>query len=254
MALAPEEVIVDEWIDTYLKELDIIWNELVNVNASFFILDRIMQFPFHLFCPGRERPTFWQVTFASIVDSVMLSLWKITQDTDGKSLTIGRWKNGVLKNLKTDSRFYAQVRSQIRKEVSRINQNNVNKRLNYLRNKVVAHFERDWVMSVAAGVPKERKVYVHELRMLCDDVNSLFHCLCFAKGHAILPVDYMGLDGEYRYLSDIDRLLDHVANDSGSIHAPEKFPDNWPDIRQEYSEDDLEAFNHYRQRLGLPQV
>lgn len=248
--LDPATIIREEWLRDYQDGLDLIWYELIRINANLFILDRIQKFPFRLFGVEEGRSSFWESTFVNTYDSIIMSLWKITLDTNSNSFTIYKWKNGIKNNLRN-----GEHRHLISGEIdaaSKIKQKEINARITTLRHKVVAHLDKESNLGVSAEVMKERRVYVHELRLLCEDLNKLFGCLCFNHEHGCLPIDYTGLSGDYKYSSDIDRLLERIADDSGVIHIPEEFPDEWPEQRQKYSEGDLEIINHYRSRLGLP--
>jgi hypothetical protein len=66
---------------------------------------------------------------------------------------------------------------------------------------------------------------------------------------------YLGLAYECEKApSDIDRILNGVARDSPIIDMPEENTAAWEGSRKFRTEKWLADFNHYRQRLGLPEA
>jgi hypothetical protein len=54
--------------------------------------------------------------------------------------------------------------------------------------------------------------------------------------------------------SDIEELLDNVAEDSPVLNMPERDPDYWSLVSKGYSEQEVETLNRYRVKFGLPEV
>ena len=69
---------------------------------------------------------------------------------------------------------------------------------------------------------------------------------------AVLPHDYLYPPGIKS--TDIEKLLDSVARDSGVLNVPENDPYTWSLRREEFKKADLEIINKYRVQFGLPEA
>ena len=54
--------------------------------------------------------------------------------------------------------------------------------------------------------------------------------------------------------SDIETLLDHVAQGSPILNMPERQEDLWPHYRENLSKDDISILNEYRNKFGLKSI
>ncbi len=249
----PDCVISENWLVTYYDERNVIWHELVQLNTNLFFLNKILTFPFHVFSPRGIKPIFWQTVFNNLFEVSTLSLWRIYVDSSSKTITIPKWKTSILKNLRE-----LKYQKAIQRDLKLINYNtterNIEKRIGELRNKVIGHLDREWVLHASDGVPQDRKVYIHELHEITKTINATFKLLCFGEEFIIDEIEYLN-EGLYpSHLTDIDQLLCHVATDSQALYMPEEDPELWPDIMAQYSQEDIEAFNYYRAHCALPPV
>ena len=90
-----------------------------------------------------------------------------------------------------------------------------------------------------------------------DELNRLFDSLGFDISFMMLPIQYhpdvqhpTGTDPR----SDIEIILDKVAQESPVLNMPEKNPRAWGNWKKQFSEEDMEAINTFRKKFELPAV
>jgi hypothetical protein len=245
----PAEVIRPEALADYERCRDPIWNRLVRLHSTVFVLDKVLRFPFHVFeMPGAS--TFWVLLVQNFGDVVTLLLTALT--SDGQGYTIKRFKNDVAKKwLHPD--FREDLRATLAcvrfdAEVGRLMVELVG-----IRNHLIAHIDEKYNL-----VPTDEIVIsIEQVQRAVNSLVRLFDVLCFGIGHHTLPIDYsrqarrpVGLDAR----ADIERLLDYVARHSKVLDMPEEQPDFWPHYRSQLSEGELEVINKYRRKFGLPEA
>lgn len=96
---------------------------------------------------------------------------------------------------------------------------------------------------------------------IAGSLNTAFELLCFGDGVRVQEgryrrdyrVDKQGDDLDNP--PDIDRLLDRIAFESERLHLPERSPEEWRVQRQiGLTHAELESFNAYRRKFGLPEA
>ncbi len=96
--LSPDDLLNTTWLPTYKAELDALWWQIVRLNSNIFVIEKIEKFPFDLF---QTLPShFWDLTYAALYDVCVMTVWKIAIDADRRTLTLRRFKNAILANLR----------------------------------------------------------------------------------------------------------------------------------------------------------
>ena len=92
----PDDVIESSWIDSYKQTIDVLWWQLVRLNANIYNLEKILAFPFELFDPISPRH-FWKLVENALFDSCVLIIWKVAVDNDfGEGITLQQFKNEII--------------------------------------------------------------------------------------------------------------------------------------------------------------
>ena len=250
--IQPEDVIEPEFLDFYTEHIEAIWKQVVKLNSNVYCLKRIEEFPFDLF---KHNPSpFWTCVVDSMFETSVMVINRILidKDNDGRNLTLEGLKDKIVCNL-TDEKYKEQF-----KKVSEVlkdcqfgeNNNHIEKRMKKLRNKYFAHFDRGFNIKVSAEDIEERTVFLKEIYELTEYINSFFQLLHFGHGYGPIYWDYRS---EAEHPSDIEILLDTIAEKSDVMHMPEENPKFWEAYRREIVNDSkIEIFNKYREKFNLP--
>jgi hypothetical protein len=122
-----------------------------------------------------------------------------------------------------------------------------------LRSGRIAHSLEDMVL----GKTEEPLVRFGDLMELRDHLVAILEAIAFNVDHMMHPMQYSsrvqhpaGVDSR----SDIEELLDLIAEHSPALHLPEEQPEVWNAQREVYPERELRAFNEYRRKFGLSEA
>jgi hypothetical protein len=211
-------------------------------------LEKITAFRFDLF--GDYSRNFWELSEQALFESSIMVIWRVAVDSHSDGLTLQKLKKQILQNLKDDGlkREFRRLLKEIQFE-EKIK--NLKPAIQEIRHNYIAHFNLGKHVSPTPKQIEERTIRFSELKKFRNALNSLFDLLCF--GHnAVLPFDYFQLPGNRP--TDIEKLLDGVARDSGILNVPEIDLYTWPSRREKLKREDLELINKYRIKFGLPEV
>jgi hypothetical protein len=243
------DVLVDSSLEEYQRLIDFFYLEqLVPLNASMFVMEKILQFPLHLLV-NPEDTVFIQLVLNNFFQACLLTVTRLATDTGKDLYTLRHFKNWVWENVKAEYKetFQATLR-QVRFDNAT---ETILAKARQLRHGRIAHIKRAY----ALGSLEQERLHFQELGKLRDEFNSLLDVLSFNVGHAMLPLQYdpnvqhpTGVDGR----SDIERFLDTLARGSHLLNLPETNPDHWSIFRGTLSQQDLETLHRYRVKFGLP--
>lgn len=251
-SMRPSDIIKPGRLGQYEVARETVWQDLVRLNTSLFIVSKLLDFPRHLFYePNRE--TFFSVCIANFFDISVVIEYKLGVDKRRDVLSMEKFRNLVQAALKQD------WIEEFKRESARISSDTVvediKEKVKTLRNSRIAHLNKEFALSEKS---KERlQVVVSHLRKMCDYLNGQFEFLCFGYGHGLLPIEYdpaVAHSEGSDVRSDIEWILDLVVGNSSLFNMPEKQPELWGGYRTKMPESHLESFNKYRRRLGKPEV
>ncbi len=240
-----------EFHDSYTENMELIWHQVNKLNSNVYYLKRIQEFPFDLFELIIIRP-FWTRVVDSMFESSIMIINKILIDNDGKggkALTLKKLKNKIrchFRNEEDKKQFEKDLKDyqfgKIDKELK--------KKVKTLRDKYYAHFDRDYNINVSNKNIKERTVFLPEIDELAETITSSFELLHFSRDTYPTRPFYFGNDSR----SDIQTLLNTIAEKSEVMHMPEKNPELWRRHRKKFNDHEIETFNQYRTKSKLPQA
>ncbi len=249
-----DELFDEEHGQEYEKRRDALWLELVRANASMYVIDRVLQFPGHMLLSPRHQ-VFLPLLVRNFADAVLLLVVGTLTDPDPRSLTFSTLKDWIVENCRRKVR--PQLRAYLKNQATPGEISGLVDRAKKLRNKLVAHLDRQHLLEAAAMA--DVQLTLLELRDLLEETNKLMSGLCLGRGRGrdMLPFQYsplveypQGMDPR----SDIEYLLDLLAEDSAVLRMPEEQVQSWPGFAGNLKREDREAFNDWRARLGLPKV
>lgn len=250
--MRPNVLINPSYLKTYEGELEAIWWQLVQLNANFFVLDKIQSFPFDLFKP--ILTPFWQLIYTSLFETGLMIISRLV-DPDKRTLTLQSFKNRVSKNM-INKKYISQLDNALKKIDFATKIINIRKRVKEVRNKRLAHYDRRWIKKYMSKKPQKALAFpsLKEIKDMRDSLNSIFNLFCFGHGKAVLPINYIS---QTRYVDDIDNrsdieiLLNNMAKESPLLKMPEEQPNYWPKYRKTLSTKQINILNHYRKKFGL---
>jgi len=235
-------------IDEYQKSIAFFYDQLVLLNTNIFIINKIFEFPFDMFCSPEDTVFFSMVTWNFYENSV-LTVTKLTRDRRREVYTLPKFKNWVYKHVK--AKYELEFKNWLKKSKFDSKINRILKNAVDLRNKMIAHFNKHLLL----GTRKVKYLNIKELDELKDRLNSVLDTLSFDVEHEMLPFSYSknviwpkGVD----HRPDIEVVLDSIAKNSDLLNMPEHSPDLWKYAKESFNEEGMKIFNKYRRKFNLP--
>ena len=170
-------------------------------------------------------------------------------DQSSDFFTLPQFRNNVRNSVKEE--YQKSFDEQLREVRFDKKIKNSLEKVHDLRSVRIAHSKEDFVF----GEIDEPLVKFGDLKIIRDQLISVFNALAFNVDHMMLPVQYSSRierPNNEDYLSDIEELLQLLAENSPSIKQPENNPTHWKIQRENLPQRELDAFNYYRNLLGLP--
>ncbi|MEA2031235.1 MAG: hypothetical protein U9N55_06540 [candidate division Zixibacteria bacterium] len=243
-----------EWLSEYRTQLEALWGQIVYLNSYNYIMGNIAQFPWHLFSLNQNY--FFDCIFAAMLESCVSIVYRIVIDTNSKTLTLPAFKNKVLEHL-----IDPAVRDSLKSELDNLSFNKEFKEYKNLfikiRHEEISHFNRERNTKLTEAELRQRQELVNQISPASELIGQLFQILCLGKVHLQSLSEYsqgkpfFPKDGT---VSDIEKLLDWVADQSPLLHMPEDEPQVWSMFRRKYSAEDIETINTYRRKFNLPKI
>jgi hypothetical protein len=248
--LKADVVLKKSSIDEYQKSIDFFYDQLVKLNTNIFIIKKIFEFPFDMFCSPYDK-VFFSMVMWNFYENSILAITKLTTDQRRDVYTLPKFKNWVYKQV--EAKYILEFKNWMKKskfdlKIIRILKNAVD-----LRNKMIAHFNKHLLL----GTGKVKHLNIKELEELKDRLNSVLDTLSFNVEHEMLPFSYSknviwpkGVD----HRPDIETILDSIAKNSDLLSMPERLPEIWKYTKENYDEEGIKIINKYRKKFNLPEV
>jgi len=237
----------DAWAD-FQKQRAAVFDHLAYLRTSLYLLRQIAGFPFDKLTAEEDR-IFFTMTGRALYETAVLAVTKLTTDQAGDVLTLNRFRNSVLKMLRPElaDAFREQLKTTRFDEAAK----SVAERVRDLRNARVAHLSLTEVLAASTPV-----VQLRELEQLADDTERLYEPLLFGASASFLPIAYDPTvrDANAHVDTDIEKILNSFARQSYALNLPEQNKLVWPRHRATMSADELDTFNYWRRRAGLPEA
>jgi AbiU2 len=250
--LKTTDIIAPTHIAAYELEVGTIANEVTNFNANLYLMQKVFNFPWDLILD--DYGPFWEYVEKALFDSVILSIWKLCIDTEARGLTLSKLKNNILRDY---------IKAEFRDEFNaRVKAADYNAKLaavqgvyTEIRHNYVAHFN---FMKNAKPTADEIKARQLDLKVIFDTrdlINTMYQVLSLDR-YAFLPVQYypdsMNLAVGGPPGTDIDKLLDLIAQNSEIVNMPERQADYWPIFKESRPPKEIEFILAMRKKFGMP--
>jgi hypothetical protein len=248
--LNPKDVLNREFIPEYEKGIDYLYMQLVHLNVSIYILEKIINFNFELFSTP-ERNIFFQSVLHNFYEASLLTITRLATDTGSDIYSLIYFKNRVRENILPD--YLSSFNKRLRKARFTASIKGILLRARILRNERIGHTLKD----IALGNKEGTRLDFEELISLRDALNEVLDSLSFNVGHMMLPMDYdstVQYPSGYHHQTDIDEILDGIAKNSIMLNLPENNPRAWGHWIKKLSEKELELVNNYRIKFRLSEV
>lgn len=238
------DVLDIDFLEDYKRGMQLFYSELVNLNTNIFIMQKINEFPFKLFCSPNDT-IFFTTVLKNLYDVSILTVTKLVTDQAGDLSTLLQFKNQVVKFIKTEYRD-----SLIEMLKQNKFDNNIRLMLDTatsIRNSRIAHLKIDTIFS-----DQVKRLKIDELVELAKILNSLLQTLSFNVEQLMIPLPY----SEYvRQNTDIEKILDNIALNSNIIKMPEIIPsDAWVRHKKKMNQSEINTLNDYRKKFNLSEV
>lgn len=237
------DLLCQNFIDEYKKGISMFFSELVTLNTNIFILRKIEQFPFSLFCKP-SNTIFFSTIQQNLYDMSIVIITKTFTDKGGDLITLPKFKNSVLKN--TDSKYRDELKKKFKEQRFDTIVTDLIEKATSIRNSRVAHLKSEAIFS-----GKIELLRIEELEKIAEELNILVQSISFNVERVYLPLFYTEY---YKEPTDVEKLLDSLARESTILNLPETFPIGWKRQKTKMSEEQLKMINIYRQKFGLPLV
>jgi len=237
--------------NTYLKEynknmLFFAW-ELRKFRTNKYIIEKIRDFPFHLFgdSDGNE---FFSAVVNTFFEMCLILAFKLSNDTSKGAYTIKKLRNELAKHIKKE--YLKQFNSHLKEINFNKKLNVIDRKVRNLRNKALAHIDK----SYAKGKLNLERISWTDFNIIENNLIDTFNGLSLNSEWMLLPISY---DTRVRHPIDIDsrpdiiKILDFIAKESNFLNFPEGNPIGWKFEMEKISKEDLELFNYYRRKNNL---
>ena len=233
----------------YQKLSAAMWDQLVYLRTSLYLLSKIVEFPLRQFAAPDDQ-WFFTVVRRALYEAVVLGVAKLMTDTGDDALTINQFRNRVMAMLQP--KLVKGFRKQLRETKFDKARIELRDRAEHLRDTRVAH------LLPFKGAPEgaDLSLDLDELEALVSAAEKLYGPLLFGASATFLPFPY---DPAVRAPNgatetDIERILRLFARDSYILNEPELNAPWWPVLRKRKTDEEIEFINHWRKRVGLPEA
>lgn len=243
----PDSPLRQECWPEFQKLHAVIWDQLVFLHTSLFLFRQFAQFPVRFLHP--DDHWYLAITGRALLDSIILGVSRLTTDQAGDLLTLPRFRNLVLKMLRDEAT--EQFRRDLKATSFEPSLTALAEDLRELRDGRVAHLRLEDISNGSA-----LSLALPGLERLVAETERLFTPLLFGGEAKLIPPIY---DPQVRktnrpWVTDYEAVLNALARKSHVLRYPEDAADLWPEVRKEWSAEDVEELNVWRRRIGLPEA
>ena len=252
--LEAKDVIKKEHLGKYTALHQDIWDRIVQLRTSVFILRHIDRFPFDLFTMPNEI-VFWSMVMLNFHDIAIININTIMNDEGSDVHTLPKFRNKIMKEWIKDkykNNFSACLRP-YESEKRKPNIDELLERAKGLRHNFIAH--RLLEPKTKLSISDLSEFTIDELDELAKFIELLFEICSFHGGHSTLPLGYVeSTIGGERVIPDIEEILDSIARKSDLLNLSEKDNSQWQYHKKTLSQEDINEINRYRKKFGLPEA
>jgi hypothetical protein len=247
MMVESEDVLEAGFVDEYKRGMQFFYSHLVELHTNIFILEKVLTFPFRLFA-GPDQIFFRQVII-NFYDISILTITRVAADQAGDLFTLPRFKNAIVQHIKDTRRepFLKRLKAARFDEETE----ELQTRAKAIRNQRIAHITQQFADDFFQRPLEQLGFNLGELKTLRDRITALFQALAINATYRMLPIGYDTDTGK----SDIEQLLDDIADKSPILRMPEQQPEWWQTYRlPSLTNAEKEQINMYRRKFGLTPI
>ncbi|MBA3920547.1 MAG: hypothetical protein H0X31_02090 [Nostocaceae cyanobacterium] len=249
-SIVPSDALEASWLDTYEKQRNVIWQQLIELNCNIFLIEKIEAFPFNLFLPIYDDRIFWHLTKNALIEKSIMIISRVA--TDEGSLTIKHFRSEVLKHIRDDA-----VKDQLRATLKNIGfdtrMSKVENKVKHARNNYLAHLDPDLNINPDPQKIADFAISLNDIKDMLNIIVELFDALCFDTHHALWYWGYLDSRRDQQD-TDIEKLLDSVAKESPLLNMPEQQSEFWEIQKENYLATELAMLNVFRRKFGLAEI
>jgi len=243
----PENVLEAGFVDEYNHGMQFFYSHLVELHTNIFILEKVLAFPFRLFA-GPDQIFFRQVII-NFYDVSILTITRVAADQAGDLFTLPRFKNAIVQHIKDAHRepFLKRLKAARFDEETE----ELLVRAKTIRNQRIAHITQQFTDDFFQRPLELLGFNLGELKTLRDRLTALFQALAINATYRMLPIGYDTDTSQ----SDIEQLLDGIADNSRILRMPEQQQERWQTYRlPSLTDAEKEQINIYRRKFGLTPI
>lgn len=246
-----KEIIKPEYYNEYKVNIKFFHNELTMLNSTTFIMNKILEFPFDIFCKNPDDRTFFYIVIRNFYDYSLIKISRLFKDSDDKTYNLRKFIDKMIPKyikLEYQKNFIPRIK---KLKSNKLLASNILKRVYKLRNNIIAHSVKEFVDN-----PEIIKhINFNELKKLQDYSNQLFGCLFFDIKYNTLFTPYNEEISNHSRI-DIEKILDCFAKESPILNTPERY--KYPSVRNsiinKWSNETLNTINKYRKKFGYTKI
>jgi hypothetical protein len=249
LLLSAKDVIREDAFSEYDKGMEFFYLQLVNLNTTIFIADKIFDAPLHFV--DSNRRVFFNFVRRNFFDAGLLIITRLATDKANDLYTLTHFKNRVRELVKPE--YLSSFENKLKRYKFNKTTHDLLNRATDIRNERVGHS----IQGVALRETEGTHLDFSELKSLRDALNSLLEALSFNVDYKMLPTSYdpsVQHSKTNNHKTDIEELLDYFISNSTMINLPEKDPVLWEHWKTKLTEEDLELIKTYRKKYGLSSV
>ncbi|MCG2767317.1 MAG: hypothetical protein L6435_02890 [Anaerolineae bacterium] len=248
--LTPEEVLTKGSVAKYEEGRKFFWlGQMVPLNASIYIVERIQEFPFDVFATAPWDTLFFKLVVHNFLNSIVVTISRLV-DPHHEAYTLTKFKKTVLKLVRTE--YSDAFRKRLRDAKFDKTTLEIQERVKNVRDEIIAHLDRE----VFLGDRPADRVTFSEIKQLADALNCLLRTLFFGSDVLMLPVCYdPSVQHPEGTKTDIEQILDDFAKRHPMLTLPDDQPYEWEQsLRKRFTGSQISKLNFYRRKFGLPEV
>ncbi|GAH17866.1 unnamed protein product, partial [marine sediment metagenome] len=94
-SLTEKEIILPEYFKDYKGGMEFFHNELTTLNTNIFIINKIIKFPFDIFCYPDDR-TFFSMVINNFFEYSIIIISRLFKDTGNNCFTLPEFKKRII--------------------------------------------------------------------------------------------------------------------------------------------------------------
>jgi hypothetical protein len=242
-----EDVLEADFVEEYTRGMQFFYSHLVELHTNIFILEKVLAFPFRLFA-GPDQIFFRQVII-NFYDVSILTITRVAADQAGDLFTLPRFKNAIVQHIK--DAHLEPFRKRLREVRFDEETEELLARAKAIRNQRIAHITQQFASNFFQRPLEQLGFNLGELKSLRDRLTALFQALAINATYRMLPIGYDTDTSQ----SDIEQLLDGIADKSRILRMPEQQPEFWQTYRlPSLTDAEKDLINTYRRKFGLAPI